>query len=79
MIRFGVRDGEYSLFMGKSKAIDGPYTKGSYVWIEVDDWDKWETKLIYGPYIHHVVGTYQEVIPVLTEACRFLPITADPV
>ena len=79
VIRFGVRDGEYSLFMGKSKAIDGPYTKGSYVWIEVDDWDKWETKLIYGPYIHHVVGTYQEVIPVLTEACRFLPITADPV
>lgn len=65
------------MFLGHAKAIDGPYTKGSYVWIEVDDWDKWEKKLIYGPYIHHCIGIYADVLPVLEEACRYLPIKAD--
>ena len=77
ILRLGTRDGEYSLFMGTSHAIDGPYTKGSYVWVEVDDWDKWEERLIYGPYIHHVVGTYQDVVPALKEACRYLKIKPD--
>ena len=79
IVRVGSRGGEYSMFLGKAKAIDGPYTKGSYVWVETDDWDRWETKLIYGPYIHHVVGTYTEVKDALIEACRYLPITPDPV
>lgn len=53
---------------------------GSYVWVKVDDWSKWEKKLIYGPYIHHCVGIYQDVRGVLQEACRYIPgLQPDPV
>ncbi|WP_343208191.1 fucose isomerase [Anaerolentibacter hominis] len=77
IVRFDGFSNDYSMFLGRAKAIDGPYTKGSYVWIEVDDWDKWEKKLIYGPYIHHCVGIYADVLPILEEACRYLPVKAD--
>ena len=66
--------------MGAAEAVDGPVTVGSYVWVKVDDWSKWEKKLIYGPYIHHCVGIYQDVRGVLQEACRYIPgLQPDPV
>ena len=66
------------MFMGIARSTDGPKTVGAYLWIEVDDWSKLEKKLIYGPYIHHCVGIYEDVIPVLQEACRYIPeLTAD--
>ncbi len=74
----GVR-GEYSLLMGHGKGVDGPHTFGSYAWVEFEDWPKWEHKFIYGPYIHHCTGVHGKFAPALYEACRYLPITADPV
>jgi len=80
IVRFDGAKGDYSLFLGNAKGTDGPKTVGSYLWIEVDDWSKWEQKLIYGPYIHHCVGIHGNVVPVLKEACRFIPgLKADPV
>lgn len=80
IIRFDGSNGEYSLFLGSAKGTQGPKTVGSYLWIEVDDWGKWERKLIYGPYIHHCVGIHAEVVEILKEACRYIPgLTADPV
>ncbi len=75
--RFDSINGEYYLFAGEGKATDGPETTGTYVWFQVDDWAKWEEKLVFGPYIHHVGGTYGNYMPVLREAARFLGLKFD--
>jgi L-fucose isomerase-like protein len=72
--------GSYSLFMGQAEGTDGPHTEGTYIWIETGDWPRWEHKLIYGPYIHHVVGVHGHVAPILYEACKYIPgLEPDPV
>ena len=77
--RFDGDHGEYSLFMGEGKAVDGPKTKGTYVWFQVRDWPMWERKLVMGPYVHHCAGTYGQVAHILYEACRFIPgLNPDP-
>ena len=73
ILRFDGDHGEYKLFMGHAKGIQGKYTRGSYVWIEVDNWIKWERKLVEGPYVHHSVGIHADVIPVLYEAVKYIP------
>jgi L-fucose isomerase-like protein len=79
VIRFDGINGEYSLFCGEGKAIDGPYTLGTYVYIEVNDWPLWEEKIIYGPYIHHTSCIYGRYSTVLYEAVRYLDgIKFDP-
>jgi L-fucose isomerase-like protein len=78
--RFDGTGGRYSLLMGHGKGTSGPYTFGTYRWIEFKDWPKWEHKFIYGPYIHHVVGVHGKIAPALYEACRYIPgLLADPV
>ena len=80
LVRFdGVR-GEYSLLLGKGKTTEGPVNHGTYVWLEFEDWPKWEHRFIYGPYIHHCIGIYKDVVPALYEACRYIPgLMPDPV
>lgn len=73
ILRFDGDNGEYKLLMGKARGIEGPYTRGTYVWIEVDNWLKWERKLVEGPYVHHSVGIHADVIPVLHEAVKYIP------
>lgn len=75
--RFDGDNGEYSLLLGNAKAIDGPYTKGTYVWIEVDNLARLENKIVTGPYIHHCVGIYEDVVPILYEACKYIGINPD--
>lgn len=77
LCRFDGDNGEYSLLLGSAKTIEGPYTKGTYVWIEVENLKRLEHKLVTGPYIHHVAAIYANVIPVLYEACKYLGIKAD--
>lgn len=78
--RFDGDHGEYSLLMGHVRGIPGPKTTGTYVWVEADDWPKWEKAFIYGPYIHHVAGVHGRVAPVLYEACRYIPgLRPDPI
>ena len=57
--------------------IDGPYTKGTYLWVEVENWKRLEAKLVEGPYIHHCVGIHKNVVPVLFEACKYLGVKPD--
>jgi hypothetical protein len=46
----------------------------------VGNWPRWEQKLIYGPYIHHVAGIHGRLAPVLHEACKYIPgLEPDPV
>jgi L-fucose isomerase-like protein len=73
IVRFDGMTGKYSIFLGGAEGTSGPKTVGSYLWIKVDDWSRWERKLIYGPYIHHCVGIHADVLPILEEACRYIP------
>ncbi len=78
--RFDGAAGEYSLLMGHGRGVAGPATIGTYVWVEFNDWPKWEHQFIHGPYIHHCVGVHGQIAPVLYEACRYIPgLKADPV
>jgi L-fucose isomerase-like protein len=80
IVRFDGDHGEYSLFLGKASGIKGAFTRGTYLWIEVNDWPLWEEKLVTGPYVHHCVGIHQDVIPALFEACKYIPgLQPDPV
>jgi len=80
IVRFDGVNGNYSLLMGHGKRVEGPKTHGTYVWIEFNDWNKWEHRFIYGPYIHHCVGIYGKIAPALFESCRYIPgLIPDPV
>lgn len=73
IVRFDGDHGAYQLFLGKAKGIEGKFTRGTYVWIEVNDWLEWEDKLVTGPYIHHCSGVHADVVPALYEACKYIP------
>lgn len=77
LCRFDGDNGEYSLLMGNAEVIEGPYNQGTFVWVEFDNLARMETKLVYGPYIHHVAAVHDEVVPVLYEACKYLGIQPD--
>ena len=77
LARFDGDNGEYSLLLGRAKGIEGPYTKGTYVWVEVENLKRLEAKLVEGPYIHHCVGIHKDVVPVLYEACKYMNIQPD--
>ena len=72
IVRFDGLKGEYSLFTGQAQGTSGPHTAGTYLWIKVGDWPKWEEKLIYGPYIHHIAAVHGKISPVLYEAVRYI-------
>ena len=69
--RFEQDNGKYMLFADEGVGTDGPTTTGNYVWFEVKDWVKWEKKLMYGPYIHHITGIHGSYAAILKEACRY--------
>ena len=77
LCRFDDVDGQYYLFAGEGKTTTGPVTTGTYVWMEVDCWKKWEERLMFGPYIHHIGGAYGKFFPVLREVARYLEINFD--
>lgn len=77
LCRFDGDNGEYSLLLGNAAGVDGPYTKGTYVWVEVENIKRLEAKIVEGPYIHHCVGIHKDVVPVLYEACKYIGIKPD--
>ena len=77
LVRFDGDNGEYSILLGHAKGIDGPYTKGTYVWVEVENLKRLEAKIVEGPYIHHCVAIHGDVVPVIYEACKYLGVTPD--
>ena len=77
LARFDGDNGEYSMLLGNAKGVEGPYTKGTYVWVEVKNLKRLEAKLVEGPYIHHCVGIHADVVPVLYEACKYMGVKAD--
>ena len=75
--RFDGDEGNYSLLLGHAKGIDGPWTKGTYVWIEVANLKRLEAKVVEGPYIHHCAAIHGDVLPVIYEACKYIGVTPD--
>jgi len=73
ILRFDGDHGEYRMFIGEGKGVDGPKTKGTYIWLEVDNWPKWEKTLVEGPYIHHCAGVHGRYADVLEEVCKYIP------
>lgn len=71
--RYDSDRGEYKLAIGQGVSMNGPYTQNNYVWMQVDDWPRWERTLIQGPWIHHTAMTYGHCGAVLEEMCRFVP------
>jgi L-fucose isomerase-like protein len=77
--RFDATHDDYLLFMAEGKRVDGPGTNGTYGWFEFKNWPAIEHKLVYGPYIHHCTGIYDNVMSVLYEACKYIPgLIPDP-
>jgi L-fucose isomerase-like protein len=77
LCRFDGDNGDYSILLGRAKGVEGPYTKGTYLWIEVENIKRLEAKIVEGPYIHHCVGIHKDVVPVLYEACKYIGVTPD--
>ena len=77
LARFDGDNGAYSMLMGNARGIEGPYTKGTYLWVEVENLKRLEEKLVCGPYIHHCVGIHKDVVPILYEACKYIGVKPD--
>lgn len=77
LCRFDGDHGEYNLLLGNAKTIEGPYNQGTYVYMEFENLNRLEYKLVYGPYIHHVAAVKNDVVPILYEACKYLNINPD--
>jgi len=71
--RFDGDQNGYQLAIGEGKSIEGPKTLNNYVWMEVDDWPRWERTMMEGPWIHHVAMNYGHYGDALQEACKFIP------
>ena len=77
LVRFDGDNGEYSILLGHAKGIEGPFTKGTYVWVEVANLKRLEAKVVEGPYIHHCVAIHGDVVPVIYEACKYIGVKPD--
>lgn len=77
LCRFDGDNGEYSLLMGTGQGIDGPYNQGTYLYLEFENLNRLEFKLVYGPYIHHVAAVRKNVVPILYEACKYIEVQPD--
>ena len=73
MARFDGELGEYKLAVGEGHSINGPHTLNNYVWVEVDDWPRWERTLMEGPFPHHTGMIYGYCSDTLVEACKYIP------
>jgi L-fucose isomerase-like protein len=71
--RIDQNDGDYSILAGTCKTVPGPQTHGTYIWGEFDDLQKWEDKIINGPYIHHFVEIEGDYTREINEFCKYFP------
>ena len=72
--------GKYSILAGECDSAEGPYTFGTYMWAKFNDLNKWERKMVEGPYIHHVSEIEGNFTEEIKEFCKYVPsLTADVV
>jgi len=73
LLRFDGDHGDYGILLGTAEGIEGPKTKGTYLWVKVPNWPKVESMIVKGPYVHHAVGIHGNILPVIYEALTYLP------
>lgn len=66
-------DGDYSILAGTCVTVPGPQTHGTYLWGQFDDLQKWEDRILEGPYIHHFVEIEGDYTKEIEEFCKFFP------
>ncbi len=71
--RFDQEDGRYRILNGTCQSAQGPYTNGTYLWGRFNDLDKWERRLVEGPYIHHVAEIEGNYTAEIREFCKYFP------
>lgn len=71
--RFGGSNGKYKFLVAEGKGVDGPWNRGTYVWVEFKNWPALEKRIIHGPYIHHVAGIHGKIAAALAEALKYIP------
>ena len=77
--RFDQDDGRYMLLNGTCRSAEGPFTNGTYLWARFNDLDRWERKLMEGPYIHHMTEVEGDYTDVLRDFCKYIPnLNNDP-
>lgn len=71
-------DGEYNFFFGNGEVVDiGPYSRGTYAWVKVNDVADWENKMIEAGIVHHGTLIHDvKVAEALKLFCKFLGINA---
>ena len=72
--RLDQENGNYSILNGICRSTDGPYSYGTYLWVEFDaGLDTWERKLIFGPYIHHMAEIEGDYTKEIAEFINYIP------
>lgn len=52
------------MLLGNAKGVDGPYTKGTYLWAEVENWPRLEAKIAWLIGYTDFEGLFSEPIPI---------------
>lgn len=77
MVRFDGAKGIYGIMAAEAKTIEGPHTRGTYLWAEFEDWAKIEYTIAKGFYCHHAAVVYGNIAPVLYEVSKYLNLKFD--
>ena len=71
--RIDQESGDYMILPLVADTTKGPQTHGTYIWVEFDDLQKVEDRLIDGPYIHHFVEIEGDYKKEIKEFCKYFP------
>ena len=72
--RFDGIGGEFALGFGEGESVKGPATREVYTWLKVQDWPRWERRMIEHAFIHHTSAVYGHYADALELAGRFLKV-----
>ena len=71
--RLDQESGNYMILPLVADTVEGPQTHGTYIWVEFEDLQKVEDRLIDGPYIHHFVEMEGDYKKEIKEFCKYFP------
>lgn len=64
--------GEMRVYTHEAKVVDGPDTRGTYLYIDTGDWPKYEQELMNAGVVHHWAVIKGEYMHAVAEAARWL-------
>ena len=71
--RIDQESGDYMILPLVADTTKGPQTHGTYIWVEFEDLQKVEDRLLDGPYIHHFVEMEGDYKKEIKEFCKYFP------